>query len=195
MPHLTVDPVAVAAKIVGELQTIISRELDPLNSGVISITSIHGGEAYNVIPESVAMRGTIRAISMETLGQIQERIREIATLVAAAHRCEAHATFPGHDYPPTVNDAECWEVAKQLAGELTGADHVQELAPVMGGEDFSFYTEQVPGCFVAIGVRSEEQGAIYGLHHPKFKVDEEALPLGAALHVAFAMKSLAALRT
>ncbi|MDA1052719.1 MAG: amidohydrolase [Planctomycetota bacterium] len=194
MPHLTIDPVVVAAKIVTELQTIVSRELDPLDPGVVSITTIHGGEAYNVIPETVQLRGTIRALSMKTLQQMQQRVREITAAVAAAHRCEASITFPGNDYPPTVNDAQCWSVAKQLAVELTDEDHVQELPPTMGGEDFAFYTEQVPGCFVAIGVRNEEQGAIYSVHHPKFKVDEDALPLGVALHVAFAMKSLAELR-
>jgi len=190
MPHLTVDPVVVAAKIVTELQTIVSRELDPLNPGVVSITTIHGGEAYNVIPETVRLRGTIRAISMETLRQMQQRVSEITAAVATAHRCEASTTFPCIDYPPTVNDAQCWSVAKQLAVELTDEVHVQELAPTMGGEDFAFYTEQVPGCFVAIGVRNEEQGAIHSVHHPKFKVDEDALPLGVALHVAFAMKWL-----
>lgn len=194
MPHLTIDPVVVAAKIVTELQTIVSRELDPLNSGIVSITTIHGGEAYNVIPETVQLRGTIRAISMETLQQIQQRVREITLAVATAHRCEASTTFPGIDYPPTVNDAQCWSVAKNLAVELTDEVHVQELAPTMGGEDFAFYTEQVPGCFVAIGVRNEEQGAIYSVHHPKFKVDEDALPLGVALHVLFARKSLEELR-
>lgn len=194
MPHLTVDPVVVAAKIVTELQTIVSRELDPLHPGVISITTIQGGHAYNVIPESVQLRGTIRAISTETLQQLQQRVREIAGGVAAANRCEAHTTFPGVDYPPTVNDAQCWNAARQLAVELAGEDQVQELAPTMGGEDFAFYAEQVPGCFVALGVRNEDQGAIYSVHHPKFKVDEDALPLGAALHVAFAMKSLEELR-
>lgn len=191
MPHLAVDPVVVAAKIVTELQTIVSRELDPLNPGVVSITAIlSDGEAYNVIPERVTLRGTIRAISIQTLEQIQHRVRDIATAVAAAHRCEAQMTMPGHDYPPTVNDAKCWNVARQLAAELTGAEHVEEMEPVMGGEDFAFYTEQVPGVFVALGVRNEDQGAIYSVHHPKFKVDENALPLGVAMHVAFAMTSL-----
>lgn len=194
MPHLTVDPVVAAAKIVTELQTIVSRELDPLNPGVVSLTTIHGGEAYNVIPETVQLRGTIRALSIETLQQIQQRVREITAAVAAAHRCEAKITFPGIDYPPTVNDAQCWSAAKRLAVELTDEDHVQELAPTMGGEDFAFYTEQVPGCFVALGVRNEEQDAIYSVHHPKFKVDEDALPLGVALHTAFAVNSLQELR-
>lgn len=194
MPHLNIDPVSTAAKIINELQTIVSRELDPLNPGVVSITTIHAGDAYNVIPESVRMTGTVRALSMETLQQIQQRVREIATQVGAAHRCEVETAFPGNDYPPTINDEVCWNAAKELAGELTSPDHVMELPPVMGGEDFAFYTEQVPGCFVAVGVRNEDQGAIYSVHHPKFKVDEDALPLGTAMHVAFALKSLDELR-
>lgn len=194
MPHLTIDPVSVAAKIITELQTIVSRELDPLNPGVVSITTIHAGEAYNVIPETVRMTGTVRALSMETLQQIQQRVREIATQVGAAHRCEVNTSFPGNDYPPTVNDAACWQAAKELGAELTGPQQVLELPPVMGGEDFAYYTEQIPGCFVAIGVGNENQGAIYSVHHPKFKVDEDALPLGTAMHVAFALKSLDELR-
>lgn len=194
MPHLTIDPVSVAAKLVTELQTIVARELDPLNSGVVSITSVHGGEAYNVIPEVVCLRGTVRALTMDNLLFIQQRVREIAAQVGAAHRCLVETAFPGNDYPPTVNDAECWNVARRLAAELTSPQHVAELAPVMGGEDFAFYTEEVPGCFVALGVRNEAQGAVYSVHHPKFKVDEDALPLGTALHVAFALKSLDDLR-
>ena len=194
MPHLTIDPVTVSAKIVTELQTVVSRELDPLNSGVVSVTAIHGGDANNVIPETVHLRGTVRALSMEGLLHIQHRVREIASHVGEAHRCEVQTRFPGNDYPPTVNDADCWSLTKQLAGELTSPDQVQELDAVMGGEDFAFYTEQIPGCFVAVGVRNEQQGAIFNVHHPRFKVDEDALPLGAALHVAFAMKSLDELR-
>jgi len=194
MPHLTVDPVVAAAKIITELQTIISRELDPLDSGVISITAVQGGSAFNVIPETVQLRGTARALSMQSLLHLKQRVAEIASQVAAAHRCEATANFPGNDYPPTVNDATCWNVARELAAELTSEQHVSELPALMGGEDFAFYTEQVPGCFVALGVGNEQRGATFGLHHPRFKVDEDALPLGSALHVSFALKSLEQLR-
>ncbi len=190
MPHLAVDPVVAAAKIITELQTIVSRELDPLHSGVVSITQVHAGEAYNVIPEAVHLRGTVRALSMETLRQIQKRVGEIADHVATANRCRADTTFPGNDYPPTVNDPHCWSFAQKVAAELIGAEQIHEAPAVMGGEDFAFYTEQVPGCFVALGVRNEAQGAVYSVHHPQFKVDENALPLGAALHVAFALESL-----
>jgi IAA-amino acid hydrolase len=194
MPQYAIDPVATAAKVVCELQTIISREVDPLQSGVVSITAVHGGEAFNVIPPSVEMRGTLRSLTTGGLEYIKTRVREITTLIAAANRCEAHVEFPDHDYPATVNDAYLWSVAKDLGSSLLGEAQVQELAPVMGGEDFAFYAEQVPGCFVALGTRNEELGAIYSVHHPRFKADEEALPIGSALHVAFALRSLAELK-
>ena len=190
MPHLAIDPVSVAAKLVTELQTIVSRELDPLNSGVVSITSIHGGEAYNVISPAVTLRGTVRALTMDVFRFVQQRVREIATQTCAAHRCEVDVRFPGNDYPPTVNDLVCWNVAKELAAELAGPGKVHELPPFMGGEDFAFYTEEVPGCFVALGMRNEALGAVYNVHHPRFKADEDALPLGTALHLAFALQSL-----
>jgi metal-dependent amidase/aminoacylase/carboxypeptidase family protein len=154
------------------------------------MTSIHGGEASNVIPEEVRLRGTVRALSMERLVYIQQRVTEIAATVGSAHRCQVDTEFPGNDYPPTVNDEECWTIARGLAEQLVGGGRVTELEPVMGGEDFAFYAEEVPGCFVALGVRNESQGATYSVHHPKFKVDEDALPLGSALHVAFALQSL-----
>jgi IAA-amino acid hydrolase len=194
MPHLAVDPIATAAKVVCELQTIISREVDPLQGGVVSITMVHGGEAFNVIPPEVQMRGTIRSLTGAGLEFLKQRVREIATHVAAANRCEAQVEFPGNDYPPTVNDAHLWSVAQEIGRELLGDSNVQEVPPVMGGEDFAFYTEQVPGCFVALGIREESQGAVYSVHHPKFKADEDALPIGSALHVAFALRSLRDLR-
>ena len=190
MPHLSIDPVATSAKIITELQTIISRELDPLDSGVISITSVHGGEAFNVIPMEVQLRGTIRALTLDRLQHFQDRVREMATLIATANRCEAQVEFPGHNYPPTVNDEHCWSLARELATELLGEGRALESPPIMGGEDFAYYTETVPGCFVGLGVRNEAIGADYNVHHPRFKVDEEALPIGAALHVAFAEASL-----
>ena len=190
MPHFAVDPVATAAKVVCELQTIISREVDPLQGGVVSITTIHGGEAFNVIPPEVQLRGTIRSLTGAGLEFLKQRVREIATHVAAANRCEAQVEFPGNDYPPTVNDAHLWGVAQEIGRELLGDSCVHEIPPVMGGEDFAYYTEQVPGCFVALGIRNEGAGAVQSVHHPKFKADEDALPLGTALHVAFALRSL-----
>jgi IAA-amino acid hydrolase len=190
MPHTTVDPVVAAARIVGELQTIVSREVDPMTPAVVSITTIHGGDAFNVIPPEVRLQGTIRSMTTDGLKFLQERVRAIAEGTAAAHRCTAEVTFPGEDYPATVNDAEAWALARQVGAGLLGADAVKEMTPIMGGEDFSYVLERVPGCFVVLGTGKPEIGADKGLHHPRFIADEDALPIGAALHAAFALRSL-----
>lgn len=193
MPHLNRDPVLAAAKLVVEIQTLISRELDPLQPGVISITTIHGGEAFNVTPESVRLTGTLRALTMDTLRWLQQRLREMAEQVAQANRCQAELRIVGEDYPPTVNDAACWAMARELGAAMLGeAPRVLESPPIMGGEDFAFYTERIPGCFVGLGTYNPELGAVHSVHHPRFRVDESVLPLGSALHVAFVLASQAA---
>jgi len=193
LPHTAVDPIVTASKIVCELQTIVSRELDPIQSGVVSITTMHGGEAFNVIPPEVKLTGTIRSLSVEGMKFLRERVSAICTHVAAANRCEAHVEFMDA-YPPTINDAKCWNVVKGLGREILGERCVEEMAPLMGGEDFSYYTQRVPGCFMMLGIRNEAHGSTFGVHHPQFKVDEDALPLGTAMHVAFALRSLEELR-
>jgi len=189
-PQDTVDPIVTGSKIILELQTILSRELDPLDSGVISVTMVHAGSAYNVIPPEIQIGGTIRSLTLDGLKHLQSRVEEIAIGIARVNRCEAAVSFPGNDYPPTVNDAGCWESAQRAVSEILGDNKVLEMDPVMGGEDFAYYTEQVPGCFAFLGVGNEEIGATYGVHHPKFKVDETALPFGSAIHMNYALKSL-----
>ena len=195
MPHLAIDPVATAAKIVVELQTLVARELDPLSSGVVSVTAIRGGEIFNVIPPEVELLGTIRSLTLADLRNLQNRVKEMAEHIARANRCQAHLEFPGNDYPPTVNDAHCWDLAQDIGADLLGSTEcVLEAPPIMGGEDFAFYTERVPGCFVGLGIHNEQIGAVHNVHHPCFKVDEDALPIGVAMHVAFALRSLEELR-
>jgi len=189
-PHLTNDPVATAAKVIMELQTIVSREMDPLIPAVLTIAAIHGGDAFNVIPPEVNMIGTVRSLTTDGLHYLQQRVREVTTHIAAANRCEAEVSFPGNDYPPTVNDAECWKEAKSLGASLLGEQSVTELSPVMGGEDFAFYGPHARACFVALGIRNEALGSTYSVHHPKFMMDEDALPIGTALHVAYALRYL-----
>ena len=196
MPHLARDPVVAAAKVVCELQTVISRELSPLHSGVISITGISGGEAFNVTPSQVRLIGTIRSLTTEGLEQLKTRIREMSSLVAKANRCEAEVTFRMPDYPATVNDAGCWRQVKAIGSELittgmlNGRWGVQEAEPVMVGEDFAFYAGKIPAAFVTLGVRDTTKDDVYRLHDPRFRVDEDALPIGVALHAAFALSSL-----
>lgn len=190
-PHTTNDPIATAAKVVTELQTIVSREVDPLVPAVLTIGSIHGGEAFNVIPPDVRMTGTIRSLTLDGLHFLQDRIKTIATHVAAANRCEAKVEFPGNDYPATVNDADCWRDVQWMASKMLGAAAVLELSPVMGGEDFAYYGAHAKACFVGLGIRNELKGTTFTVHHPKFLVDEDALPIGSALHVGYALRCLA----
>ena len=190
VPHLTKDPVLTSAQIITNLQSIISRELDPFDSGVVSISAIHGGQAANVIPSEVKILGTIRSLTMEGLKKLQKRVKEISETVAKAHGCEVIVEYPGNDYPPTVNDGEMWQFAKEIGSEMLGKENVSELDAVMGGEDFAYYTEKVKGCFVVLGMNNPGIDATYSVHHPMFKADEDALHIGTALHTMFALKSL-----
>ena len=190
VPQLTKDPVLTSARIITNLQSIISREIDPLESGVVSITVINGGNASNVIPSEVKVKGTLRSLTMDGLRELQKRVKEIAEGIAQTHGCEANVEYVGNDYPPTVNDSEMWKFAKNVGIELLGDDNVSDLDAVMGGEDFAYYTEKVKGCFVVLGMNNPDIDATYSVHHPMFKADEDALHIGTALHTIFALKSL-----
>ncbi|MFL2939749.1 MAG: IAA-amino acid hydrolase [Candidatus Poseidoniales archaeon] len=190
VPQLTKDPVLTSARIITNLQSIISRELDPLDSGVVSITVIHGGNASNVIPSDVNVKGTLRSLTMDGLKELQKRVKEIAEGIAQTHGCEAIVEYVGNDYPPTVNDSDMWKFAKKIGIELLGNENVSDLDAVMGGEDFAYYTEKVKGCFVVLGMNNPDIDATYSVHHPMFKADEDALHVGTALHTIFALKSL-----
>ena len=190
VPQLTKDPVLTSARIITNLQSIISRELDPLDSGVVSITVINGGNASNVIPSDVNVKGTLRSLTMDGLKQLQKRVKEIAEGIAQTHGCEAIVEYVGNDYPPTVNDSDMWKFAKKIGIELLGNENVSDLDAVMGGEDFAYYTEKVKGCFVVLGMNNPDIDATYSVHHPMFKADEDALHIGTALHTIFALKSL-----
>ena len=190
VPQLAKDPVLTSARIITNLQSIISRELDPLESGVVSITVINGGKASNVIPSEVKVKGTLRSLTMDGLKELQKRVKEISEGIAQTHGCEAIVEYVGNDYPPTVNDSEMWKFAKNVGIELLGEDNVSDLDAVMGGEDFAYYTEKVKGCFVVLGMNNPDIDATYSVHHPMFKADEDALHIGTALHTIFALKSL-----
>jgi IAA-amino acid hydrolase len=190
MPHTTVDPVVCAAKVVVELQTIVSRETDPFEPTVVTVGSIHGGGAFTVIPESVRMTGTIRTLTLNSLLRVKQRVEELARGIAAANRCEATVSYPIQDHPPTTNAAASWDIASRAAAAIVGAGRVCAVDPIMAAEDFAFYQQRIPGCFSLIGVSHADWQTRYGVHHEKFTVDEAALPIGAALHVATALEAL-----
>jgi len=186
MPHLAVDPVVAAAHVVTGLQSIVSRERDPFGSNVVSVTQLRAGDAYNVIPREVYLAGTLRSLSLEDQTANAARIEELTKGIAAAHRCTAEVRFPGTIYPPTINHGVALDVAREVAeAELGGW---VENPPTMGGEDFSFFAQEVPAAFCALGIADAEKGTDVSLHNPRFRVDEDALPVGAAMHVGFALR-------
>jgi amidohydrolase len=191
MPHTTADPVACAAKIVVELQTIVSRETDPFEPTVVTVGSIHGGEAFNVIPETVRMTGTLRSLSLEGLLRVKQRLEDMARGIAAVNRCAASVSYPIQDHPPTTNAESAWDVASRAAASVVGNGGVHRMDPILGSEDFAFYQQRIAGCFTFIGVSHAGWQTRYGVHHERFMVDEAALPIGTALHVATALEALA----
>lgn len=190
LPHLTIDPITCAAKVVVELQTIVSRETNPFSPTVVSMGSIGGGGAMNVIPEEVKLTGTFRSLSETGLALVKQRIEEITVGVAAANRCHAKIAYLMREYPPTINDAACWSLARRAAEGLVGARCVRVMEPILGGEDFAFYQQRIPGCFAFLGVSDPTWETQHGVHHPQFRVDESALSLGTAWYVAMGMESL-----
>ncbi|WP_109466424.1 M20 aminoacylase family protein [Albibacillus kandeliae] len=172
-PNAGVDPTVVASQIVMALQTIISRNMDPVLQGVLSVTAFTtSSTAFNVIPQSVAMRGTVRTHSLETQDMIERRISEVATNTAAAFGATAEVRYLRH-VPITINSDEPAEFAAEIARSVSGACHEAPL--VMGGEDFSYMLMERPGAFIFLG-----NGDTAGVHHPAYNFNDEAIPAGCS---------------
>ncbi|NJE03380.1 M20 family metallopeptidase [Thermococcus sp. MV11] len=186
-PHQTVDPIPISAETILALQTIVSRNVSPIETGVVSVTAVHAGTAFNVIPEEVEMKGTIRFFNPEIGDLIQRRIQEIFRGVAMAHGASYELSIE-ELVPPTINDAEMARFARRVA-EKYGIRH-GGVEPTMGAEDFAVYLQKVPGAFLTLGIRNEEKGIIHPHHHPRFDVDEDVLYLGTAMEVALALEFL-----
>ena len=199
MPHLGLDPVPVACQMVQAFQTIISRNKRPLDTGVISVTMIHTGDATNVIPEACVLEGTVRTFTTEVLDLIERRMKTIADSTCAAFECSCDFCFV-RNYPPTINHAAETEFARKLLGEVVGAENVHDFEPTMGAEDFSYFLQGKPGCYFLIGNGdgAHRQGG-HGLgpcmlHNPSYDFNDDLIPLGATVWVRLAEAWLAARR-
>lgn len=185
-PHLTVDPIAAAAQIVNALQSIVSRNVEPLKAAVVSITTIHAGTTYNVIPQEVELTGTIRTFDPAVRQTVLGRFEQIVRGVAAAMECQVEMEVK-RITPTLINDdsiaAKVQETARRV---LPNPDLDTNTYLTMGAEDMAFMQEKVPGCYFFIGSNNKEKHLDYGHHHPKFDFDEEALIRGAALMAAAA---------
>ncbi|MEY4100394.1 MAG: hypothetical protein RL300_1565 [Pseudomonadota bacterium] len=188
MPHNALDPVPVACQLVQSFQTIISRNLKPIEAGVISVTMIHAGEATNVIPNTCELQGTVRTFSIEVLDQIEQRMRVMTEHLCAASNLRADFAFK-RNYPPTINSAAEANFARQVMADMVGADQVLAQEPTMGAEDFSFMLQAKPGCYVFIGNGDGDHrtpghgGGPCMLHNPSYDFNDDLLPLGASYWV------------
>jgi hippurate hydrolase len=172
-PHLCVDPVMIATEIVNALQLVVSRNVDPLAGTVLSITQIHTGTAFNIIPDRVYIGGTLRTLNNATRDFAQKRIHEVATGIAAAHRAKAKVTLTT-GYPVTENHRDQTEFAERVARDVAGAARVDgAMEPSMGSEDFSFMLLERPGAFIFVG-----NGDTASVHNAKYDFDDAALPVG-----------------
>ncbi len=184
-PHRSTDPVLMAAHLITQLQALVSRTLNPLEAGVLSITSIHGGTATNIIPDAVQCSGTLRSMNLSWREWAVQTIEEHSKLLCssplfAGGQCEFTRV---QGYPPLVNDAELTTFARTAAANLLGKHAVEHFEPKMWGEDFAFYTHHIPGTFWMLGVRPHGVDTLPGLHNSKFVIDEQALALGTAMMV------------
>ncbi len=178
MPHTVIDPVLAAANIITALQQIASRNTHPVDSAVVSVTQIHAGDAWNVIPEQVLLRGTARAFKPAVRDMVERRMKEIVDGVAAAHGAAATYVYK-RNYPPTVNHERETEIAARAAASVVGEANVdRNPMPTMGGEDFAFMLEQKPGCYIFIGNGPSDGGRV--LHSPHYDFNDEILPIGAS---------------
>ena len=189
-PNETVDPIVVGAQIITALQTVVSRERDPLTPAVVTVGAFLAGSAPNVIPDTAELRGTVRSFSPDERQRLADRIRAICEGVAHAMRADIELDYR-FGYPATSNDEGMVEVVREAAAEVVGADNVVVKTPTMGGEDMSYFLLEVPGVFFHVGARNEERGLIWGHHHPKFDIDEAALGIGVEVMVASVLRYFA----
>lgn len=197
LPHLGLDPVPVAAQIILALQTILTRNANPIDSGLISVTMVHGGEASNVIADNCELSGTVRTFSTALLDMIEQRMRDISEHICLAHGMTCEFEFT-RNYPPTVNHVAPAVLARQAMAGVVGPDNVLEQQPTMGAEDFAFMLQALPGCYCFIGNgEGDHRSAGHGagpctLHNASYDFNDDILTLGASYWVRLVEASLPA---
>jgi len=185
-PQFTVDPILVGAQIISQLQSVVARNIDPLDSAVISICVFQAGTAENIIPQTARLRGTARSFVPHVRDLLERRVHEVVEGIARAHGAKATLNYR-RGYPVTRNHEEQTAFAAQVAAEVAGAERVDtDMAPVMGGEDFSYMLQARPGAFIFIG-----NGDSAGLHHPAYDFNDEAIPVGTSYWVRLVETTLA----
>jgi amidohydrolase len=182
LPHQAVDPVVIASHIVASLQTVVSRNVSPLETAVVTVGSIHGGDAFNVIPDHVDLSGTIRTYDAQVRETVLRRVRELFEGTAAAHGASTDLEIR-HLTPAVVNDPGVTRVVRASAEAVVGPERVSSGERTMGSEDAAYFTQEVPGCYFFLGSANPERGLDAPHHNPRFDFDEGVLPIGVAVMV------------
>ena len=176
-PQRCVDPIVMAAAVINALQTLVSRENDPTMPEVVTIGSFRAGNAANVIPDVAVLKGTTRTVSAEQHAQLKTRVHTLVTGIVEGMGGTVTIEF-GQGAPPTVNDPAMAEVVRRAARQVVGPDHVIEGPLKVVSEDYSEFLARVPGCYYFVGSRNTDRGLVWGHHHPRFDIDEEAMAIG-----------------
>jgi amidohydrolase len=185
-PHKCIDPVLAGAQLITALQGVVARNVDPLESAVISICEFHAGNARNVIPQTAELKGTVRTLTTEVRELVEKRVREVVAGVAQVTGTKIDLEYT-RGYPVVVNHGPQTDFATQVAREVAGDANVQDMAPLMGAEDFAYMLEQRPGAFIFCG-----NGDSAGLHHPAYNFNDEAIVFGTSYWIKLVESSLAA---
>ncbi len=188
-PHLTIDPIVISANIIQSMQTIVSRNIDPIESAVVSVGYIKAGKAFNIIPEQAEFGGTYRYLTEDTGVTIRRRLKELVQGICKSYNAQCNISIEDKS-PPLINNPEAVRFARKVLSEMLGEQRIIEAKPSMGGEDFAFYTRKIPGAFIILGTGNSEKGTDKPHHSPYFDVDEDVLYIGTAIHVALAYRYL-----
>jgi amidohydrolase len=189
-PHDGVDAIVVAAQVIQALQTIVSRKINPLEPVVVSIGKMEGGSARNIICDKVILKGTARTLNKEIAKKIPGFLKEIISGITKSAGASYELNYYG-GYPILINNPKATDLARRSIAKLFGKEAIFELRrPMMGGEDFAYYLQKIPGSFLRLGIRNPKKDAIYPWHHPKFTVDEDAIKIGSAVLAGIAFDFL-----
>lgn len=188
-PHQTIDAISVAGEVISALQHITSRQIDPLDSIVITIGKIRGGSASNVIAPEVEMKGTVRTINPKLREEMPQRIKTVIHGVTSGLGASYEFNYQ-KGYPSIINDNALIDLLLETVDDVMGKNCWELGQPTMGSEDFSYYTQHVPGVFFRLGTGNKQKGSVHSGHHPAFDIDEDSLPIGVALLSAFALNYL-----
>ena len=179
-PHLSRDPIAAVGHLITQIHTIVSRSISPLDSAVITIGKVGGGTAFNIIPDEAEILGTVRSLSQKVRGELKSRMEQVTQGVAKSFGMDYGFDFQ-YGYPALINDPEMSRLVAAACAKGIGKENVEFLRPSMGGEDFAYYLEKVPGSFFRLGCRNEAKGIVNPFHSSRFDIDEDVLPFGVEM--------------